>query len=393
MDKGSFIGGALIGKGSFGCVFKPSFRCPGERITDDNIVSKVFFNEGSKLEAKDEMNIDSKIKRIKGYEQWAHIWYKNCIPPKYDVLYKEDNEIKKCLHDNDIYEDDFDKYRRMLQGTYAGISLLKSMSTDFKSSTFTDKTKFTNMFLKYIKLMKPLFIGLISMYNKGITHNDIKDENIMIDKEGCKYIDFGLACDFKDRKYYEKRSKSEFIYDRIYPSYPYEYIYLYATEGVLKEERDDIKQGINRALHDRYELVHEQIFNRKTRDYLINLIDTFIKRGKIIQKDHNGKQITSLIDTYSLGMLLPSSLCKLAKKYGKMNQLKKMVKYNKINSFIDLFKHMTEPHHYDRMKPNSVYNKYLELEKLYLKVDKETNHTKDRHRHRHRKRGKRTYRR
>jgi serine/threonine protein kinase len=366
MDGGALIGGALIGRGSFGCVFKPAFKCPGEKNTKDNIVSKVFFNEESKKEALEEMNIDSKINKIKGYEQWSHIWNKNCIPPKYDVLYEEDKEIKDCLRDNDIDEYEFDKYRRMLQGTYAGISLLDSLYKDFKSSTFTNKNKFTTLFLKYMKLMKPLFIGLISMYNKGITHNDIKDENIMIDNEGCKYIDFGLACEFKDRKFYEKRSKSEFIYDRIYPSYPYEYIYLYASPGVLQEEQDDIKQDVYRSLHDRYELVHEQIFKRKTREFLINLIDKLIKRGKIIQKDHNGKQITSLIDTYSLGMLIPSTLCKLAKKYSKMNQLKKLVTSSKINSFIDLFKHMTEPNHYDRIKPSNVYNKYLELEKLYL---------------------------
>ena len=42
------IGGALIGKGSFGCVFKPSLKCPGERGGKDDIVSKVFFSEGSK---------------------------------------------------------------------------------------------------------------------------------------------------------------------------------------------------------------------------------------------------------------------------------------------------------------------------------------------------------
>ena len=31
MDHKGMIGGALIGKGSFGCVFKPSLKCPGEK--------------------------------------------------------------------------------------------------------------------------------------------------------------------------------------------------------------------------------------------------------------------------------------------------------------------------------------------------------------------------
>jgi len=216
-----------------------------------------------------------------------------------------------------------------------------------------------------MKLMKPLFIGLQSMYHKDITHGDIKDENIMVDGEGCKYIDFGLACEFKDKKFYEKRSKSEFIHDRIYPSYPYEYIYLYATKDVLQEEKEDKKRKIYRSLHDRYIMVHEGIFNRRSHDNLLHLIDRFIMDGKKIRLQE-GKQITSMIDTYSLGMLIPCILCKLAKKHGKMKQLKHLVHLSKIKSFIDLFKHMTEPDNHDRMKPDPCLQKYNELDKLYL---------------------------
>jgi len=367
-------GGSLIGRGSFGCVFKPSLKCPGEKSSKDDIVSKVFFSEDSDKEAKEEIKIDDMINKIKGNEKWAHIWYKNCKPPPYDTLYKQDEEIEDCLYENEVSEHDFNKYRRMLQGTYAGVSLLDSMVKDFKSYTFTDKAKFTTTFLKYMKLMKPLFIGLKEMYHKGIGHNDIKDENIMIDDEGCKYIDFGLSCEFKDRKFYKKRGESEFVHDRIYPPYPYEYIYLYATEDILKEELDDKKRKIYRSLHDRYIMIHEQIFNRKTHEPLIHLISKFIKDGKgILKKD--GKDITSLIDTYSLGMLIPSILCKLAKKHGKMKQLKRCVHISKVSSFIDLFKHMTEPEHFHRMDPDKAYHKYLELDTLYLSKSKNNNRT------------------
>ena len=50
-----------------------------------------------------------------------------------------------------------------------------------------------------------------------------------------------------------------------------------------------------------------------------------------------------------------------------MKQLKKHIHNKVIKSFIDLFKHMTEPDNFNRMKPDNVYDKYLELEKLYLK--------------------------
>ena len=71
---------------------------------------------------------------------------------------------------------------------------------------------------------------------------------------------------------------------------------MYATDDILKEnDKKDLKLGINRSLHERYQLVHEQLFNRKTKDYLINLVDKFINDGPNIRKSKAGKEITSLL--------------------------------------------------------------------------------------------------
>ena len=137
-------------------------------------------------------------------------------------------------------------------------------------------------------------------------------------------------------------------------------------------DKQDLEYNINRSLHDRYVLVHEQLFNRKTKDYLSNLVDKFIKEGEQIRNSPDGKEITSLLDTYSLGMTFPITICKIAKKYGKMKQLKQYILSDKVKSFMDLFKHMTEPDHLNRMKPKDVYDKYIELEKLYLSKKKTT---------------------
>ena len=316
-------GGNLIGTGSFGCVFHPALKCMGQKNIHDDIVSKVFFSPESKKEAADEIKIDSMIQKIKGNEDWAHIWDKNCLPKKYKDIVKEDPEIETCLDDNSIDEYEFDKYRRMLQGTYAGVPLLNIILKDFKSSAFTNKRNFTKNFLKIMRLFKPLFVGLCEMYDNDISHNDIKDDNIMIDDDGCKYIDFGLSARCSNKQFFKRRSMGEFGCDRIYPSYPYEFIYLYADKYVLQEEKDDKEHGIYRDLHDRYIMVHEEIFKReKTKHYLFSLIDRFIKHDV---KKKEGKDIISLIDTYSLGMLLPSTLCKIAKKTNKMSQLKKLM--------------------------------------------------------------------
>ena len=67
---------------------------------------------------------------------------------------------------------------------------------------------------------------------------------------------------------------SEFISDRIFPPYPYEFIYLFADSYVLLEEQSDIKYDIYRYYHDKYKLIHESIFKRKNiKEYLLNLIN------------------------------------------------------------------------------------------------------------------------
>jgi len=362
------LGGTLIGQGSFGCVFKPALRCPGKKEEDDSIVSKVFFGEDSHKDSNEELRLDVLIRNIKGNKQWSHIWDKGCKPYAYDKLYKVEPDIEVCLEGNNVSEHEYNKYRKMLQGPDAGTPLLNKMMKEFTPSVLNNKAQFRHTFMDLMVLMKPLFLGLKDMYNTGVSHNDIKDDNIMVDKDGCKYIDFGLASEYTNKVFYEKRSKSEFIHDRIYPPYPYEYIYLYASLEVLEDEYSDRLVKVYRGAHDRYVLIHEKIFNRNTTINLNNLILRYIdgmEKNQII-KPANRRILLSLIDTYSLGMLIPSCLCKLAKKHGKMNKLKNMLHNEPVKSFIALFKHMTEPDYFNRIYPIDAYDKYLELEKIYL---------------------------
>jgi serine/threonine protein kinase len=359
-----YSGGDLIGSGSFGCVFHPAIKCKGQKIVDKDTVSKIFFSPESKQEALEEMKIDNMIRKIKGNTQWAHIWDKNCVPNKYSNIEKNEPKIEQCLYNNGLSEYDFDKYRRMLQGTYAGVTMDHVFNDLFKKSVLKKRTLFVKNFLQMMRLMKPLFIGLVEMYKNNISHNDIKFDNIMIDDDGCKFIDFGLAAKTNNLKFYKQRSMSEFVSDRIYPPYPYEFIYLYATNDVLEDERDDKEYDIYRDLHDRYQLVHETIFERKKlKEYLLGLIH--ISKDGALLKDK--QEIISLIDTYSVGILIPYALARLAKKYKLLTNLQKIIVSNhQLRAFFDLFKSMSDPDHHDRMDPISAYNRYIELEHLYL---------------------------
>jgi len=205
------------------------------------------------------------------------------------------------------------------------------------------------------------------MNKNKISHNDIKDLNIMVDNDGCKYIDFGLAAKHSNQRFFKQRSMSEFVCDRIYPSYPYEFIYLYATGDLLNDEKSDKEYDIYRDLHERYQLVHETIFKRVgLKEYLLGLIDRALEGNLIKEK----KNIISLIDTYSVGILIPAMLARLAKSHNKLSQLKKLLMEKEIKPFMELFKDMSEPNNYDRLNPIDAYQRYLELESIYLKSNK-----------------------
>ena len=52
-----------------------------------------------------------------------------------------------------------------------------------------------------MKMMRPLFVGLVELNKNKICHNDIKYNNIVYKnkKSGFKFIDFGLSSLYKDK--------------------------------------------------------------------------------------------------------------------------------------------------------------------------------------------------
>ena len=360
------VGGKLIGKGSYGYVYYPGFNCKGKYNKYNKKISKVFFSTDSKKEIKSELYINKIINKIKNNDKWCNIWIKQCKSPSYDILYKQDIDIQETLEY--ISKTDFNKNSYMLQGTYGGISFTDYIHNYIKP-TLSNSVLYKRLLI-IIQLMEPLFLGLKELYNNNIIHCDIKSDNITVDSDGCKFIDFGLASKLNNENHFKKRSMSEFISDRIYPSYPYEYIYLFNDKYIMNSELNDYKLNIYRELHDRYINIHETIFKRKQiNNYLISLIERIIRDESGFNNEK--KKIISLLDTYSLGVLIPSILCIIFNKH--KNKLKNLLNNNKIKSFIELFYVMSEPDNYERIDPNEAYRRYLELKLLYLNTNKKTN--------------------
>ena len=151
--------------------------------------------------------------------------------------------------------------------------------------------------------------------------------------------------------------------------YPYEFFFLYAPHDLLEEEKDDKKHHIYRSGHDTYELIHDVAFRRKhIQSYLVHLCDKFINDSKI-HSSKEAKLILSLIDTYSLGYLIPKTLleiCPFKTDLEIKHKFHDLFEIPEVHQFMHLFKQMTQPDAINRITPDKAYDKFKELEKMYL---------------------------
>jgi len=238
----------LIGKGSYGCVFKPLINCKNKKNkTQKNKISKIIINEEQKSIDR-EYQINKMIQKIPNYKTWAYVWDNKCRPPEYDKI-KEISEIQKCLTKFKKDKKDYNKYANMLIGDYGGKPFLNYCYSKITKSDYTSQ-KFIKIFKFLFNLIEPLFIGLISLKKNNLLHQDLSINNIMIKKNKCYMIDFGLSCKFSDKECIKKRSKKQVIGSRIYDPYPYDYIFLFSTKYEREQEIKQIKYDIFREIED-----------------------------------------------------------------------------------------------------------------------------------------------
>lgn len=358
-------GSGLIGNGSFGCVFRPLISCKGNsNKTDDTRVSKIFFGNDSKIDADIEFELSRNIDLIDPDNKWSYSWDTKCKSPPYEKIFKKDKMINKCLKDANIDIERFDRTSYMLTGAYAGKVINETRETLELKKCYTDIKQFRKIFLKIMKYVKPLFLGLSELYKHKISHLDINRNNMTFQYKEDKlfrYIDFGLSCKFNELDKYENRSKSEFGWERIYPPYPLEFIYLFAPPELLKEELKDIESDIHRTGFDMFLLIHELVFHRNDMsNYQKNLLN------KMKNKKPNKNKVLQLLDTYSLGVFIARMLLENKPDNVTKKEFIKLLTDPIIKEYINLFKKMSEPDSNKRILPQEAYDIYLDLEKKYI---------------------------
>ncbi len=133
--------------------------------------------------------------------------------------------MDNCLDDEELV-DEFDENSYMMNGIYGGETF-----DDYFMNMFEDKQMSVpqrdKQFLKVIRMMEPLFLGLKRISEKKIVHNDIKPNNIVVHDGVFKYIDFGFAGKLSHKKHFQESSLDELKSNRIYMDYPLEYLLYY----------------------------------------------------------------------------------------------------------------------------------------------------------------------
>ena len=373
------LGGELLATGSSSCIFNPNFPCKRNGIVDDERISKIIYNPGAKEESQHEKKMNEAIQKIRGYSSWAIIFDQFCKPFPKDVLSTYDKRgIDNCFDsESDDLDDEFDMNSYMMNGIYGGETL-----DDYFMNMFEDKQMSVpqrdKQFLKLMRMMEPLFLGLKRMSEKKIVHNDIKPNNIVVHDGVFKYIDFGLSGKVSNKKHFQQRSLDELRSNRIYMYYPLEYLLYYATKQQLDDELQRMNTKYVRNNYDLLENIHS-IFGRDTFTIYHETVD------QIRNKKINQTKMIKSIDTYSLGILIPMLFLR-SEVIGAIQEGSPLM-----DDFYSLFGVMTSTFLPNiRITAENAYKQFKQLLNKYKKgVKKERKRTKKRPKKRTKRKSKR----
>ena len=184
-------GGIPIFAGAQGCVFKPALKCKDRRRNyNDGNISKLGQKETAEAEMREYEQIKQYLRQIKNYKHYFSVQADLCEP---DLLEPHDlvnfDDVCTNLQRNNITAANVNanlSKLRMINMPDLGIDLKKWM----------EQTSFNAVNLRQLNdhVSKLLIHAVVPMNQLGVIHNDLKSENVMIDRNNhSRIIDWGLA--------------------------------------------------------------------------------------------------------------------------------------------------------------------------------------------------------
>ena len=185
-------GGIPIFAGAQGCVFKPSLKCKNRgRTHTDNNISKLEEKESAEAELREYEKIKPHLMQIKNYKQYFSVQADLCEP---DPLEPSDlvnfDDVCTNLQQFNITATNVNanlSKLRMINMPDLGIDLSKWME---------QPAQFNAAYVRELNdLISNLLVrAVVPMNQRGVIHNDLKSENVMIDRNNhSRIIDWGLA--------------------------------------------------------------------------------------------------------------------------------------------------------------------------------------------------------
>ena len=368
----------MINSGGQGCIFEPAIPCYNKthkthkthktkeskkdrkrpKRKNQRTVSKVSFNEKSTLR---EMTIDDLVRKIPDHESWAILWDQLCETPAYRKLVKR-SDIKKCLDKKHIDRKPESRFP-MLVGPFGGHTIYEMGQAQLKKSTFKTQVAFDTVLGKLLGTMKSLFEGLVSLHTHKICHGDLSVRNVLVKDNKAYMIDFGLAYRYSNKSYLKKRVSFMRDIDKTYDPYPYEYILYSATRKQLQEELEDATNEDFRKGHEDYIRFHEVVLGRTSvskelEDYLDRRIKGTIKKPSL-------DTLVQDLDTYSLGILIPTLLHDIALDLGvSFKTLKQRCQKSNHKDFFALCYDMTEFLSSERLSVKESLSKFTSISSI-----------------------------
>ena len=190
LDGGTLVGGSVLASGGFGCVFSPALKCEGTQRREPDKVSKLMTRKHAIDEYDEISTIKEQLDSVKNYADYFLIDDINiCKPNKLtdDDLF---NYQPKCtaLPKDKITSETINKSLEKLL-------LINIPNGGDPIDDFIFKCEsFGNLYKLNVSLIKLLRNGVLPMNKRNVYHCDIKDSNVLIDKEfKTRLIDWGLS--------------------------------------------------------------------------------------------------------------------------------------------------------------------------------------------------------
>lgn len=291
-------GGKFIGRGTYGCSFRPALKCIGENSVEQNSISKVLVIKNAEKEFK----INELLTVIDPEQIFTLYPYKICKP----VLYHSDKK------DMDNKCDEF------LQVNHRAI-FLKDGGDNLNDVFFRiPKNGFNKVHRALFRALHNLFIGLEYLHSKNFVHLDIKAANVVCKitsgtelkffgfKIGkptylMKFIDFGFSGNVDT--VFSKKNTFEYV------CWPFELRFVKDKylNGTMLLETKDLNNYLNTVANSRLMYVPYWLYKGSPILPSLDEYNTILKYLKTLEpggKKEMRRDLLKKADVYALGLLL-----------------------------------------------------------------------------------------